>query len=148
MTTRNVRLSAGLLALSFLTGGGCSSGPKLTEVEGTVTLNGKPLNNAQVQFLPDPEQGTSGPRSTGTTDEQGRFKLVSDDQRSGAVVGNHRVLVVDLKQWEGIRPGREDANKPLKPSRLPARYANGSTTPLKAEVKEGGPPIKVELQNP
>jgi hypothetical protein len=148
MTTRTFYLPAALLTLSVLTAAGCDSGPKLTEVEGVVTFNGKPLGNAQVEFLPDPNQGTTGPRSTGVTDEQGRFNLVCDDQRKGAVIGNHRVLVTDLKQWEGIRPGREDANKPLKPSRLPARYVDAASTPLKAEVKEGGPPIKLDLKSP
>lgn len=148
MMIRASLLRTGVLAVGLLAAGGCSSGPKLTEVEGTATLNGKPLDNAQVEFLPDPEKGTKGPRSTGTTDEQGRFKLASDDKRSGAVVGHHRVLVTDLKQWEGIGPGREDSNKPLKPSRLPQRYTDAASTPLKAEVKAGGPPIVLELKTP
>jgi hypothetical protein len=148
MIDRTRRLPTGLLALSLLFALGCGSGPKLTEVEGTVTLNGKPLGNAEVQFLPDPGKGTAGPRSTGTTDEQGRFHLVCDNQRKGAVVGHHRVLVVDLKQWEGIRPGREDANKPLKPSRVPSRYTDATATPLQVEIKPGGPPVTLEVKSP
>ena len=131
-----------------VTAGGCSSGNAVTDVEGTVTLNGQPLEGAQVQFLPDPVEGTTGPRSLGATDAQGRFKMTCDDNRSGAVVGKHRVLVVDLKQWEGLKAGREDSNKPLKPSRLPVRDADASQTPFKGiEVKAGGPPIKLELTN-
>jgi hypothetical protein len=148
MIERTQHLPTGLLTLSLLTALGCGSGPKLTEVEGTVTLNGKPLSNAEVQFLPDPGKGTVGPRSTGITDEQGRFHLVCDNQRKGAVVGHHRVLVVDQKQWEGLRPGRADANKPLKPSRLPARYTDVTSTPFKVEVKPGGPPVPLEVKSP
>jgi hypothetical protein len=127
---------------------GCS-GPSLTEVGGTVTLNEKPLDNVQVEFLPDPEQNTKGGRSIGITDAQGRFQLVGDDQRKGAVVGKHRVLITDLKQWEGISAGREDSNKPLKPSRVPARYTDVLATPFKnIEVKAGGSPIELKITSP
>lgn len=30
----------------------------MAEVEGTLTLEGKPLDQPQVQFIPDPENGT------------------------------------------------------------------------------------------
>lgn len=144
-------MRSGFLALALLgavASAGCG-GNNFAEVEGTVTLNGAPLDNVQVEFLPDPEHGTTGPRSTGTTDAQGRFKLVGDDQRPGAAVGKHRVLIQDLKQWEGISPSREDSNKPLKPSRLPARYTDVLSTPFKnIEVKPGGAPIKLALTNP
>src|SRR5262249_44947612 len=106
------------------------------------------LDNSQVQFLPDPQQGTKGLRSTGISDKEGRFKLTCDDAKVGAVPGWHRVLVQDLNQWEGIRPGREDANKPLKPSRLPMRYTDAVETPLKVEVKTGGGPIELKLTSP
>lgn len=136
-------VSAGALTVS-----GCG-GTKLVDVQGTVTLNGKPLDNAQVQFLPDPGQKTAGIRSTGDTDEEGRFKLICDDKRGGAAVGMHRVLVVDLKQWEGIRPGREDSNKPLKPSRIPARYSDALKTPFSSiEVKAQGSPIALDVKTP
>lgn len=134
-----------LLPFFGLTLAGCGGGPKYVDVEGTVTLNGKPFDDAQVQFLPDPVHGAKGLRSTGRTDANGQFKLKTDKGDSGAVVGNHRVLVQDLKQWEGINPGREDMNKPLKPSRLPNKYINASETPLKVEVKAGGGPVKLEL---
>jgi hypothetical protein len=65
------------------------------------------------------------------------------------VVGTHRVLITDLKQWEGITASKEDANKPLKPSRVPARYTDIQTTPFKPiEVKPNGPPIKLAVTNP
>jgi hypothetical protein len=138
-----------LLAVCTLAGAGCGGGTGLTEVEGVVTLNGKPLDDVQIDFLPDPVQETRGPRSSGVSDAQGRFKLVSVDQRPGAVIGTHRVLITDLKQWEGIRIGREDSNKPLKPSRLPDRYTNERQTPFKnIEVKAGGAPIKLDLTSP
>jgi hypothetical protein len=124
---------------------GCG-GPSLVEVEGMVTLNGKPLDNVRVEFLPDPEKQTTGPRSTGVTDAQGRFKLICENQKSGAVIGTHRVLITDLKQWEGLTARREDADKQLKPSRIPARYTDVRNTPFRlVEVKTGGPPVNLAV---
>ncbi|MBA4065015.1 MAG: hypothetical protein C0501_15140 [Isosphaera sp.] len=135
---------AGLLAL--LTGCG---GPGTAEVEGTVRMGGRPLEGVRVEFLPDPEKGTSGPRSTGVTDADGRFRLVCENQQPGAVVGTHRVLVTDLKQWDGLRPGREDADKPLKPSRLHPKYTDVLKTPFTGvEVKPGGPPHTFDVSGP
>ena len=128
---------------------GCAGGPNLTEVTGTLTLNGKPLDNVRVEFLPDPEAKTSGPRSTGVTDGEGRFKMTCENQQSGAVVGTHRVTLTDLKQWEGLTASREDSNKPLKPSRLPAQYSDVVKTPFRGiEVKPGGTPVKLEVKSP
>ena len=95
MNRRTVRPIFGLVLFGLLAG--CSSGPNLTEVTGTLTINGKPLDNIRVEFLPDPEAKTNGPRSTGVTDAEGRFKMTCENQRSGAVVGTHRVTLTDLK---------------------------------------------------
>src|SRR5262249_7401960 len=46
----------------------CSSGPQFTEVTGMVKLDGVPMPDALVEFLPDPAKGTDGPRSSGRTD--------------------------------------------------------------------------------
>ena len=63
MRTSAWRMLAGLTVLGALAAAGCHRGPALAEVNGTVKLNGKPLNRVIVEFLPDPDQGTSGPRS-------------------------------------------------------------------------------------
>src|SRR5262245_36844441 len=77
----------------------CSAGPPFAEVSGVVKLDGVPMPEALVEFLPDPERGTHGPRSSGRTDAEGRFRLVCDDEREGAVVGFHRVLVQDVRTF-------------------------------------------------
>src|SRR5262245_63437214 len=84
---------------------GCSRGPQLAEVEGTLKLRGKPLPGVMVCFIPDAEAGTPGPRSTGWTDEQGRYRLTCDKPyQPGAVVGKHRVIVLDPEVF-GDTPG-------------------------------------------
>jgi hypothetical protein len=134
---------------------GCGSRQPVAEVEGIVKFGDKPLPHVRIQFMPDPEKGTTGPISTGTTDEQGHFKLVCADQRSGAVVGWHRVVITDMgvalprKAREGRR---DDEEKPVAPkqkpslvSRVPDKYTTSGRTPLSAEVKPENPEIVFTL---
>src|SRR4051794_4970198 len=82
---------------------GCS-GPKLVPVSGQVTLNGRPLKNVRVEFHPDPDQGASGPSSSGVTDDDGRFTLICPARANapGAVVGHHRVVLSDLDVYGNV----------------------------------------------
>jgi hypothetical protein len=76
---------------------GCGdSGPKMAEVSGVVTINGKPYGKAVVSFQPigTKENPNPGRGSSAYTDENGRFVLKTDDGRNGAVVGKHRVRIM------------------------------------------------------
>src|SRR2546425_8916779 len=84
----------GLACLSVAAG--CSRGPQFANVEGRITLNGRPLPDMEVLFLPDPKEGTLGPPSSAYTDEKGHYQLVTNKGQSGAVVGTHRVCLRDL----------------------------------------------------
>ena len=130
---------------------GCSSGPRLAEVKGTVRLNGKPLPKVMVEFVPD---APTGARSTGTTDEHGQYTLVCDDQQPGAIVGPHRVLLHDLavfgdkvhgRKWEQV--GTKGGPPEIK-SRIPPRYESASSTPLKKEVKPEPQTIDLDVKSP
>ncbi len=92
---------AALLAASLLAG--CGRSVTLGEVNGTVRVDGQPLGQVFVVFIPeDPQQ----PQSTGVTDAEGRFKLRCNNRRSGAVVGQHRVTIVDAAVAPGGRKPR------------------------------------------
>jgi hypothetical protein len=134
-----------LFALVLPTATGCGSSPQFVEVSGVVKLDGKPMPDALVEFLPDPEKGTHGPRASGKTDTEGRFRLVRDDERVGAVVGFHRVLIQDARTFPPTR--RESGGKlPVMPhSRISERYATASDTPLRQEVKAEPQNITLEL---
>ena len=129
---------------------GCSRGPKLAEVTGTVRLNGKPLPNVMVEFNPD---AATGVRSTGTTDETGRYTLICDDQRPGALAGPHRVVLHDLAIYGGKFLGRKleqagtKGGPVLKPSRIPALYESTAHTPLKKEVKPEPQTIDLDIKS-
>jgi hypothetical protein len=122
--------SVPLLLISL---GGCGSG-RFAPVSGTVTLDGKPLPNASVNFQPA-ESKDSGLASAGKTDASGRYNLrVVVNNASGAVVGKHRVSISTLKE--------DDPTKDLPPGTLPpkdpipARY--NAKSELTFDVPAGG----------
>jgi hypothetical protein len=116
--------------------------PAVTEAEGVVLLNGKPLPNAQVEFVPMLADFGAEMNSVGVTDEQGRFRLTCNDKRQpGAVVGKHRVLVTDPPMPRELRGQSEKAQKAqteyqakLKNRPIPEEYGNVGQTPLQIEV--------------
>ncbi|HVT27309.1 MAG TPA: hypothetical protein VHE81_04760, partial [Lacipirellulaceae bacterium] len=69
---------------------GCSeSGPKLAPVTGRITLDGQPLENADVLFQPD----GSKPPSVGRTDANGRYELAYKRGVMGGMVGSNTVRI-------------------------------------------------------
>jgi len=73
---------------------GCGSGPKLVPVTGVVTLNGKPLGEAVIQFLPDPATEDTYPADD-ITGPEGNYKAQTNG-RSGVVPGKYRVVVTKV----------------------------------------------------
>src|ERR1700730_7314416 len=95
---RTVTISHITLTTMILIMSGCSQGPSTHEVEGKVMLNGQPLDRVEVIFIPDEKAGTVGPRSTAITDENGCYRLMTEDGKAtGAVAGKHRIIFNDLK---------------------------------------------------
>ena len=70
--------------------------PPLAPVEGTVTLDGKPLAGATVMFRPkaaDEDTAARMAASVGITDENGVYHLIYSRDAAGAAVGVHRVEI-------------------------------------------------------
>lgn len=133
---------AALLTLSA----GCGGGPQFAAVEGVVTLDGKPLVDVEVQFIPDPTQGASGPPASAYTDKDGRYRIEAT-AKAGAVVGKHRVCLNDATAMvpgggadpEDGRPGAKAEPKggPRR-TRFPPVYSDAARTPFAAvEVSPG-----------
>src|SRR5262245_17377277 len=116
---RVARFAAFLSLAALITLSGCGAGgPSMAEVEGTATMKGKPLDQSQVEFWPT----SDGPRSSGTTDAQGRYTLTPDNGKGkGAVVGSHRIILKDLSLFGGKILGRagENVDSKGKAPRLP-----------------------------
>jgi hypothetical protein len=147
----------------FSLGTGCRGEQPYGVVEGAVTLDGQPLTNVEVVFLPDPEKGTTGRRSVALADKEGRYRIASDTGRPGAPVGFHRVCINDMLAGPpGVAPPvtpednakgpagtKEEAKEPThaKRSRFPAAYSSTIATPFRdIEVKEGTQTINLELK--
>ncbi len=88
------------LVLTLSLAVGCDKG--LSGVSGTVTLDGKPLKDAFVEFSP-----TSGRPSIGRTDEDGHYQLEYSTRKTGVEAGEHTVRIgtyqeesVDMKTGE------------------------------------------------
>lgn len=75
---------------------GCNREIPYGSVEGVVTFEGKPVEDAEVIFMPDPGKGTSGPRSVALTDKNGHYRIASDLGRDGTPVGFHVVQINDI----------------------------------------------------
>ena len=135
-TTSRVR---GLMLLA-LAAVGCGGKYSPVAVEGTVTLDGQPLDGAMVSFLP---QEGAGRAATGMTDADGTFQLTTFQEGDGALPGTYRVIVTRTdaipEPPEPLRPGnaqkvREHYREVMahrdKKSSLPAVYGDETKTPF------------------
>ncbi|WP_417382731.1 carboxypeptidase regulatory-like domain-containing protein [Gimesia sp.] len=69
---------------------GCTGGNDvvLGSVSGVITMDGEPLSNAIIVFVPD-----EGNPSSGRTDELGKYDLTYLGNSRGAIVGSHKVKI-------------------------------------------------------
>lgn len=133
-TIRAAVLATGLTALLA----GCGGGASLTDVEGTVTgPDGKPMPDILVQFNPDQNTGSKVFGSSAVTDTNGRFALTCDNGKPGAVVGPHRVVLIDnaFGNEDDANLGKRPAKKQV--NRVPQTYLSPTTTPLQIVVEAG-----------
>ncbi len=134
------RKMLGAVATITLAMAGCSGpGFETAEVEGVVKVKGQPMGGLFLQFLPE-----KGPTSIGETDDEGRFRLQYRDPKTntmkdGAVVGRHRVVVMDAK-----RPDVPQGETP-KPGRIPDKYSDMVNSPLNQEIRSGPQSIEVKI---
>lgn len=113
--------------------------PTRYPVQGTVTLDGRPIDGATVVFVANPDNDRSY-TATGITDSTGHFRLQTFRPNDGAVTGRHDVQIVKLSVPE--IPADLQAHEHLKPaseSLLPGKYRSTKTSGLTAEVTKAGP---------
>jgi len=125
-----------IAAVFVVTPSGCHRNAlPLARVRGTVTLDGKPLTQGSVHFMPDNAKGTRGPMALGGIGADGKFVLTTFKTGDGAQVGFHRILV---NCWKAVSldPGNRQG-PPLAKSLIPEHYNDEITSGLLAEVKAG-----------
>jgi hypothetical protein len=145
-----------LLVLGCALLAGCGpGGPTLGKVTGKVTLDGKPLPNVAVTFMP-----TEGGSASGITDASGNYEL-SHPNGKGTPLGKNKVSVttvqkptstVDLSQIPSDSP---EYAKALEASQsgynvtfkepIPEKY--NLKTELQYEIKSGSQTINLELKS-
>jgi len=112
-----------LTALAIIPVAGCGSrGDGRITIQGTITLDGKPLSEGQVVFVPvDPARGAAGGTIVGGTFAVTTYR------------GLHKVEVYSVKQQS--RRGNEGDEQPVVDlvNVIPARY--GEKTTLAWDVK-------------
>jgi hypothetical protein len=112
---------------------GCGGNDDLASVRGKVTLDGKPLEGAQVVFAPVSEGATS----YGRTDSSGNYVMMFSDKDKGAWLGENVVRI----STEDVGTGDSPAKKEL----LPAIYNTRST--LRANVEKKANTFDFELES-
>ena len=98
---------------------GCSRGrqyPPTHSVSGVVTIDGQPIADAIVSFLPDDGQNPAN----GSTDASGRYELTSFTRGDGAMEGSFRVTIVKYE--------KEGEDKPAVSAEEPAAEAESEET--------------------
>lgn len=138
-----VSLVGGLMSIALLTG--CDSdpgGPKTVSVKGVVTLDGAPVEIAQVIFIDDANQYPA----YSPTDAKGNFSLRLSEEKMGAVPGTYKVQVSKTLLTGG---GSDEGGAEVSLSYgLPKKYANFMTSGLTFTVPEAGAnDVKLELSS-
>lgn len=115
--------------------GGCGPADGLADVRGTVTLNGKPLANATIEFQPlEPGQSPSSAK----TDESGNYRLMYTLSAVGVVPGKHRITISTAETCFDDEGGEYESEE-----LVPAEYNRDSE--LQRTVESGRNRIDFDL---
>ena len=133
-------------AVLFLSLTGCGDGLRRVHVQGKITAQGKPLDNATIQFIPT--GSTKGEGGIGRSDNNGDFSLIGSRQGAkGVVPGEYKVRVTRLIALDGA-PLPDDAKEVENPGAkdsIPGPYNSLEGTPLKATVPDSGGVVPVDI---
>jgi len=97
---------------------GCDSGPEIAYVEGTVTMDGQPLANATVVFIPE-----DGRPAGGRTDASGHYELTFTAGREGAIPGKNSIRISTYTEASEAEDG---SPIPGQKETVPAKYNSQS----------------------
>jgi hypothetical protein len=126
----------GCALLAALVGvAGC--GVRRIPTSGTVTLDGQPMTEGVLKFIPDPSKGNNFRLSCSGPISNGRWNLVTSgieraDTGTGAPVGWFKVIYTHPNEGSKA-PGASAAPK------VAAKYYREETTPLSIELTEPPP---------
>ncbi len=137
MRIRLIR-NCSVFVVVFIVLTGCNSSD-LALVKGKVTLNGKPVPNGTVNFIPD----NPGPSATGELKPDGTYALTTNKLDDGAKPGTYKVVIVAMEDQSGKLP---EEKSPLPAAIVPLKYTSLATTELTATVEKKENTIDLELK--
>lgn len=123
------------LIAGCLLAAGCSSKDGLARVTGKVTLNGRPLSDARIEFRPVAVEAAP---SSGLTDADGCYELEYTFDTPGAIPGEHVVSIRTSGTYFD-----EQGNEREQEEQLPARY--NARSELRRTVEPGKNRIDFDL---
>jgi len=146
VAARHFSLRLAALAWVFLAG--CSEKyPNLPEqypVAGRITLDGKPLPDAGIMFLPRGD--TRGTGAFGMSDKEGKYTLKTDHGGPGAPEGEYAVTISRVVNRDGTPyVPKPDVAEAGERETLPAFYHDSMKTVLSAKVPKGGDTVNFDL---
>jgi len=118
-----------VLCACFLSAVGCGRTGHFA-VEGIVTLDGKPVHDAAVTFVPR----AGGRPGLASTDAEGRFRMKDAGMKPGLLPGSYAIIVFKAV-WAA----------PRRVMRIPVEPAVGGEPSPMIEVTEGEPKIEKYL---
>jgi hypothetical protein len=106
----------------------------LARVRGTVKLDGQPLAEALVEYIP---QGEKGVVALGRTDKSGNYDMMATRTAAGASVGVNKVRITTYEILD------ESGKQRVVKERVPTKY--NSATELMVTVKGGSNKFDFDL---
>ena len=132
----NYRFTSRSFMLTLLFGGllsiGCG-GQNSGSVSGVVTIDGKPADGLQVEFIP---VDLNNPPALAYTSQGGNYQLIQGRGNRQIPVGDYRVAI-------SVFP--ETAPPEIRALKLPPKYASATDTELKATIQSGTNEINFDL---
>ena len=114
------------LAGLVLASSGCGpGGPTISHVSGRVTMDGKPLANATVVFIPE-----NGRPAGANTDADGNYVLNFGSGRRGAIPGKNTIRITTVREASQDENGK---SIPGSGERVPDKYNGNSTLEFTVE---------------
>jgi hypothetical protein len=149
MVIRYVVRVCACLALVAVAGCGTRP-PAIVPVAGVVLINGAPVPNVRVQFIPQIENARDY-LAQGTTDSKGQFTLTCQDQEGACATENIVVLSEDIPEQltrsdDKSRAAFHQYMQNLKNRPIPPQYLTAAESPLRITVSADRQEYKIELK--
>jgi hypothetical protein len=137
-------------SLVLLTAAGCGSDhPPVYSVTGKVTYQGKPVEGAEIVFVPQGEKQTTS--AHGTTDAAGKYAVKTffsaEQEVKGAQPGQYKVVITKIEVNAGIVDPYVQGGAQIPKHLTPKVYSDAKTTPLTASVETKSNTHDFDLQD-